>query len=152
MIYGGALPKSLRCSMFGRNYNQRIDGNVLPTSMVLLDLGGAFNEPIQNVSWPPSLERLRPVSLEKLALGESSNGTFDEPIHSATRPMSLQHLRLSGKFNQPIVEVVWLQSSKTLTLDGIFNQPFHQVIRPSSLRQLKFGHSFNQPKSSGRPR
>lgn len=114
----------------------------------------SFNEALDRIVWPPTLETLKfgsdlnqslagitwPSSLTKMAFGYS----FTQSITAASWPNNLQHLSFTGSFNQPVADVVWPKSLTHLSLSSAFNQPISGRVFPESLEQLSFGDFFNQ--------
>ena len=62
----------------------------------------AFEDKVDDVAWPPSLQRLTP-SLQRLTFGHRFNQTVDGFVW----PASLQQLTFGYHFNQAIDGVVW---------------------------------------------
>ena len=119
---------------FRRGFNQPIDGVVWPASLqkLLIDVGEEFDQPIDGVAWP--------ASLHQLVLGEH----FNQPIDRVTWPSSLQYITIGSSFNQAIDGVAWPDALQQLTLGDSFNRSMDGVSWPS-LQQLTFGRGLDQP-------
>ncbi|CAN0149697.1 unnamed protein product, partial [Ectocarpus sp. 13 AM-2016] len=165
-------PPSLTQLSFGARFQQRLgrggagsagdgdgDGGVIkwPVHLQQLSFWHHFQEPIAEINWPASLERLaffgpgfnEPLdgvvsswpSLRKLVLGN----TFNQPIAQVSWPASLRALRFGDTFNQPIAQASWPASLQELSLGGGFDGTVEEVIWPSSLRKLDLGKRFSHP-------
>ncbi|CAM9698565.1 unnamed protein product [Ectocarpus sp. 8 AP-2014] len=163
-------PSSLIQISFGTRFQQRlrrggagsaVDGVIKwPVHLQQLSFRHQFEEPIAEVNWPSSLERLaffgpgfnEPVagvvsswpSLRKLVLGN----TFNQPITQVSWPSPLQELSLGEGFHNTVEEVIWPSSLRTLDLGQRFNHPIAQATWPASLEELAFGGCkgrFNHP-------
>lgn len=89
-----------------------------------------FDESIDNVVWPRSLEYLE--------FGRS----FNQPIQKVTWPTSLVCLSLGLDFNQPIVGVTWPPFLDEVRFFPAFNQCIEDVVWPQSLTKVSFGFPF----------
>ncbi|CAN0214875.1 unnamed protein product [Scytosiphon promiscuus] len=114
-------------------FNQPIERVAWPTSLEYLWCGGSFNQPIEGVAWPNSLYQLE--------FGDE----FNQPIEAVQWPEKLRVLNLRGEFNQPIEGVTWPKSLLELELGDGFNQPIANVAWPPSLEELDIGYGFDQP-------
>eukprot|EP00434_Breviolum_minutum_P023625 symbB.v1.2.020839.t1/scaffold1711.1/size185425/2 len=157
-IFDLILPRGLSSLTFGRDFNQSLDGVVLPDLKTLTfgsTLGSTFNFPINRVELPESLETLNlgpafchhlyntdfPEGLKTLILGHR----FNQPLDEVNWP-KLEHLALGFWFNQSLDEVEWPSTLQTLTFDSdsLFNQKIDKVAWPEGLHTLTFGWDFNQ--------
>ena len=50
-----------------------------------------------------------------------------------------------NNFNEPIIDVIWPDSLKTIKFSQEFNQSIENVKWPNSLKTIYFGFNFNQP-------
>lgn len=114
-------------------YNQPIENVEWPASLQQLAFGSKFNQPIKWVRWPASLQRL--------AFGKE----FNQPIDGVLWPASLQQLEFGYNFNQPIERLMWPTSLQEVLFGWEFNQPIEGVVWPTFLKRITFGYSFNQP-------
>ncbi|CAM9461058.1 unnamed protein product, partial [Ectocarpus fasciculatus] len=130
-----AWPQRLETIFFSHlaPFNQPIDQVQWPVSLQRLVFGWSFNQRIEHVSWPDSLQ--------VLAFGFA----FNQPIDLVQWPASLQELEFEVRFNQRIEDVSWPDSLEILEFGREFNQPVEGVSWPDSLRVLSFGDHFNQP-------
>lgn len=74
----------------------------LPTGLIDLHLGDAFNQTLDDVRFPPGLQSLH--------LGDS----FRHPLDQVRFPPGLTVLRLGDSFNEPLDEVKWPPALKVL--------------------------------------
>lgn len=94
-----------------------------------------FNEPLESIAWPPSLEVLK-VGFH-----------FNQPLENVIFPATLKEFWIGCNFNQDINGVLrWPPKLKKLVLDPQRSR-FNKATRkwPASLKQLTLGHAFNQP-------
>ncbi|CAM9220895.1 unnamed protein product [Ectocarpus sp. 13 AM-2016] len=143
-------PPSLIQISFGYWFQQRLGGGGAgsavdgdggggvikwPVHLQQLSFLHRFEEPMAEVNWPSSLERLA-------FFGPG----FNEPLAGMVSSWpSLRKLVLGNNFNQPIAQVSWLSSLQELSLGAGFHHTIEEVIWPSSLRTLDLGQSFNHP-------
>ncbi|CAN0451090.1 unnamed protein product [Ectocarpus sp. 12 AP-2014] len=113
-------PASLEVVRFGTSFDKPLRGGGgigLPPRLREVHLGGVFNQPLDGVEWP--------VSLEKLTLSEYFNqslryGNGDGVVF----PKGLREVVFGGRFNQAMDDVVWPERLRTLTFGDKFNQAF----------------------------
>lgn len=108
-------------------------GSVSMIFLMGLKFGDSFNQPIDWVSWP--------ASLQKLSFGDH----FNWSIAGVAWPPAQKQLSLGSAFNKTIVRVACPPAQKQLSFGSAFNQPIVKVAWPASLQKLSFGHAFNQP-------
>ncbi|CAM9115488.1 unnamed protein product, partial [Hapterophycus canaliculatus] len=126
-----AWPPNLRKLVLGYGFKKSITGDVWPSSLQDLSLGG-FNESIDAVVWP--------ASLEKLTFGKD----FNQPVTRAVWPVGLQELTFGASFCQTVHGVAWPQSLRKLTFGIRFNKPVACSRLPASLQELNFGQGFDE--------
>lgn len=150
-----AWPDNLLELKFGWRFDRPL-GSSLPSSLLVLDLGGQFNHHVEDVVWPSRLVKLRfgfrfnrpielaewPATLRILIFG----GTFDQPIESVKWPESLEYLSLGEGFNHPVKAIEGLQATNLREIDfgNAFRQPLDGLVWPRTLEVLKFGACFDQ--------
>lgn len=148
-------PDNLLELKFGWRFDHPLDSS-LPSSLLVLDLGGQFNHHIEDVVWPSRLVKLRfgfrfnrpielanwPSTLRSLIFG----GTFNQPIESVKWPESLEYLSLGEDFNHPVKAMAGLQATNLRKIDfgNAFRQPLDGLVWPRTLEELKFGACFDQ--------
>src|SRR6056297_3499185 len=99
-----AMASTLTHLTFGRWFN-------LPPTLTPL----TFNQPLDNVTLPPSLTHL------------TFGRHFDEPLDKVTLPLSLTHLTFGDDFNQPLGKVTLPPTLTHLTLGENFNRSLDNV-------------------------
>ena len=146
----------------GLTWTLRTDGvQLISSTPKFMSFDDDFNEPIQGVEWPASLQRLSfgdrfnrpivgvvwPASLQQLSFGRrlSSGGCFNQPVMGVAWPANLQQLSFGTSFDGPIAGISWPTTLRQLSFGYMFNQPILGVVWPPSLRRLSFGGRFNQP-------
>ena len=112
-------------------YNQPILPDVMPHSLMYLQLNSDFNQPLVDGCLPPHLIFLQ--------LGR----TFNQPLMPAVLPESLLHLDLHS-YTQEFLKGSLPASLRTLRMDGYSNQPLPPGILPSSLLHLSLGQCFDR--------
>ena len=137
---GYVVPFSIsgRNLYFDHNFNEDpriiLNGNDSRVSgIVSINFGTNFNQPIDNVVWPPNLKTLK--------FGKK----FNQRIDGVQFPRSLEMISFGKDFNQPIENVRWTSDLKKLVFGDNFNQPIENVIFPDTLEDISFGKDFNQP-------
>ncbi|CAN0024580.1 unnamed protein product [Ectocarpus fasciculatus] len=144
------------CLEFGKKFEGSLEAVAWPQRLktIAFFYRSRFNEPIDLVKWPASLQRLvfggsfnRPEGPLCAADSENFYALFDQPIEGVSWPDSLELLVFGPIFNQPIEKAAWPASLKQLIFDtdSRFNQPIERVVWPTSLQQLTMGEYFNQP-------
>ncbi len=108
------------------DFNQKIEKNVLPTSLKTLIFGWQFNQKIE--------KDVLPASLTTLIFGEM----FNRKIEKGVLPASLTTLIFGWIFNQKIEKNVLPASLTTLTFGGQFYQKIEKDVLPTSLTTLTF--------------
>ncbi|CAN0059775.1 unnamed protein product [Ectocarpus sp. 4 AP-2014] len=144
---------------FGPAFEGSLEAVVWPQRLKEIDFdwSSRFNQPIEGVEFPPSLQELTlsdafdqpiedailPTSLQVFMMGDD----FNHPVEDVRWPPSLEQIYFGRYFNQPIEEVVWPSSLKEVTFGyrSRFDQSIEYVEWPASLRQLTFGEAFDQP-------
>ncbi|CAB1103084.1 unnamed protein product [Ectocarpus sp. CCAP 1310/34] len=131
-------PEHLRTMEFHHDspFDQTIELVQWPPFLQNVTFGGDFNQPIERVKFPASLQQL---------IFRTSSSRFDQPIAEVVLPASLQLLELGGDFNQPSEDVVWPASLQQLTFGNRLNHPIEGTVWPDSLQTLVVGVDFNQP-------
>ncbi|CAN0399792.1 unnamed protein product [Ectocarpus fasciculatus] len=127
--------KGANCLEFGRAFEGSVEAVAWPQQLKRVEFHYAspFNQPIDLVQWPATLQRL--------LLG----GKFNRPIEGVAWPDSLQTLEFGMFLNQAIEQVSWPDSLQEVIFGDFFNQPIERVSWPESLQLLHFGEDFNQP-------
>ena len=140
------LPNSLKSLTFGDNFNQSLDGMTLPNSLQNLTFDGTtLPNSLQNLifghAFNLSLDGVTlPKSLQNLTFGRN----FNQSLDGVTLPNSLQNLTFGFNFNQSLDGVTLPNSLQSLTFGFNFNQSLDGVTLPNSLQNLTFGCNFNQ--------
>lgn len=149
------LPQSLTELSLNHSFNAPFDICVLPSQLLKLQLGAAFNQRL--AALPPKLTELifgynynqplsasvLPSNLSKLVFGDS----FNHPLKKGTLPDSITWLGFGDMFNQPIQEGV-LPARLTKLAFG-FNYCASLPVLPCQLQSLKCGHEYNEPLEPG---
>ena len=117
---------------FARGFYGSIEDVVWPHRLRVLKLN-SFDQPVGDVSWPPSLQQL--------ILGDDLN----QPVAGSSWPPVLQQLTFGACFNQAVEGVAWPRSLQQVAFGICFNKPVEGVAWLESLRKLKLGRCFNQP-------
>jgi hypothetical protein len=115
-----------------QDLDEKMDWNLLPSSIKKIKLCEAFNQKINNKIL---------VSLESLEFGDSYNQSIDINI----LPLSLTYLKFNQNYNQFIGINVLPSSLTILELGDTYDQPIGLGVLPSSLTILKLGTTYNQP-------
>ncbi|CAM9591454.1 unnamed protein product [Ectocarpus sp. 13 AM-2016] len=113
-------PASLEVVRFGTSFDKPLRGGGgigLPPRLREVHLGGVFNQPLDGVEWPASLEKLTLSEYFNQSLGY---GNGDGVVF----PKGLREVVFGGRFNQAIDDVVWPERLRTLTFGDKFNQAF----------------------------
>jgi FNIP Repeat len=152
----GSFPPSLTSLSFQNNYNQRILPNVLPASLIKLQLGWYYDTEINEGVLPNSLQTLicgswfnqplpiLPSSLVELVLGSG----FRQKIPDHILPSTLESLYLDRNYNQPLPSFPPSFRKLEFEPSSEFNQSIVHAF-PPSFRILIFGEHFNQPLNEG---
>lgn len=131
------------------NYNKKI--TKLPKNLVNFYTGNAFNQSINNLVLPDSIEKLVlgsnfnriiekfPSNLRYLEFGRR----FNKPLTNL--PDGLKSLYLNGEFNYPLDNLP--KSLRFLSLFGIYNNRFNYSLDnlPEELEELYLSGPFNHP-------
>lgn len=97
----------------------------LSESLVELDLGCFFNQPVEGWVLPPKLRKLH------------ISGRFDQPVKNWILPDTLEELDLeSDFFNQPVNGWRLPRSLKRLVFGPAFRAPLHNLDLPDGLKVL----------------
>jgi hypothetical protein len=89
-IRQGDIPNITSHLMFPNGYNEEIEPNMLPNSIIFMYMGMAYDKPIKKGVFPNSLKYL--------VFQFEYNQEFEE----GSLPPNLTHLRLSSRYNQRI--------------------------------------------------
>lgn len=122
------LPQSLTSLDFGSDFNQIIDPNVLPSTLLSLRLC-RFDRHLGDSVFPQSLTFL------------DFGYSFNQSITSNMLPASLLTLKMGYAFNQKIDDVVFPNLLRYLSMGKVFN---HRIVHPlpASLLILKIKHKY----------
>lgn len=132
---GEILPRSLVELELPRTYSSSLSHLVLPPTLKSLRMSIKWNSPVRD--WPQL-----PLGLELLDVGPR----FNQSLASFTFPPSLTHLELGSVFHQPLNDCRLPNGLKHLTLSYNWNLSIDQLpTLPESLETLTFGSMFNQP-------
>jgi hypothetical protein len=101
----------------------------LPKNTKLITFDDNFNEPINDLIFPPSVINLK--------FGKLFNQTIDNCI-----PLTIKYLTFGRDFNIPI-KYMLPGSIIYLAFGRYFNQSIHGIL-PNNLKHLDFGKHFNQ--------
>ena len=112
----------------GRDFNQPIDDVVWPPSLQQLTFGHNFNQFVDIVIWPTRFRMLR-------------FGTF---LKFQMHPIGQLGVGVSLATNKPLKTSLLLARSTQLTFDSDFNMPMNTIVWSDSIRELTFGLRFNQ--------
>lgn len=93
-----------------------------PAHLKQLCLGGRFNQPIEHVVWPASLQKLR-------------LGSFSQPLDGAEWPASLRRLEFAESSRLPVDTIAWPESLLELDL-GRNEKSMAGITWPASLRSV----------------
>lgn len=134
-------------------FNQPLDDVTFPPTLKHLTFGVAFDQPLQNVSLPPALTHLTLGNCFNQPLGTPVSTKlkfaycFDQPnpLDHVTLPSALNYLTFGEKFNQPLDNVTLPTSLTHLLFGKDFNQPLGNVTLPPRMTHLTFGLWFDQP-------
>lgn len=104
-----------------------------------------FNQVLEEVEWPKSLQRLSfysdgfrvPGLGGKFPFPPDRRGTFNRPLQGVNFPSGLREIFLGNSFDQPIDEVVWPDALERLSLPG-FKKSIDNVRWPPRLVALEF--------------
>ncbi|CAN0073371.1 unnamed protein product [Ectocarpus sp. 13 AM-2016] len=126
----------------GDTFNQPIEDVVWPPGLERLSLPG-YDHPIDNVRWPPALKSLEFTPPLQISIRESPYSNFDDLTFSRSRfnsrfttlPASLETLWLGDAFRQSLLGVNWPSGLATLGL-GVDLTGEWGLSWPSILRNL----------------
>lgn len=106
-----------------------------------------YDQALEGVAWPKSLERLSFYSdafvmligkkLAKFMFPSSRKGLFNHPLQGVDFPSGLREIFLGNSFDQPIEDVVWPDALERLSMPG-FNKSIDNVRWPLQLLALEF--------------
>lgn len=106
-----------------------------------------FDQALERVAWPKSLERLSFYSngfvilcgskLAEFPFPSLRKGLFNHPLQGVEFPSGLREIYLGNSFNQPIDDVAWPNGLERLSLPG-FNHPIDNARWPPRLVALEF--------------
>ena len=105
---------------------------LLPYTVNEINLDYRFNQPLDGVVFPSSLQKLK--------LG----GWFDQPLIPGIFS-SLNVIIFSHNFNQTLPINIFPSSLQEITFGALFNKPLLPGVFPSSLQEIRFGRKFNRP-------
>ncbi|GAM19280.1 hypothetical protein SAMD00019534_024550 [Acytostelium subglobosum LB1] len=139
--------KSMTCLSMKESFNSPITKDMLPSSLLALDLGGSFNQPIiPGVTLPDSITKLSFGPVDKYPSWSSTNMTmFNQPLLVGSLPSSLIDLSLSYLFNQEVLPGVLPKSLIKLRFGGVFSRVLTADSLPSDLRELVVSRSYSHP-------
>jgi hypothetical protein len=151
------LPSKLEKLSLGCDFNYDISHArvIWPDNLVYLNLGEAFNYPLDNIALPQSLQILEisskfnhsldniiwPQNLKMLMLGCD----FNYSLENVKFPDSIVILDLGTDFNHSVDNVRWPAELEILNFSSEFNYSIKNVRWPPDLKELDLGFRFNQP-------
>ncbi|CAN0026464.1 unnamed protein product, partial [Ectocarpus sp. 12 AP-2014] len=147
---GVTWPVDLECLKFGCRFNETLERTRLPRrlaalktcfhwdhplalvldlpeSLKFLQLSDAFDQPLDEVRFPPGLAYLY--------LGDN----FDQPLHDAQWPTNLKVLYLDDSFDHSIGIQEWPEGLESLFLGGNFSGDIDTIVWPDSLTTINVG-------------
>lgn len=116
----------------GANFNQSLDGLHFPASLETLIFGRAFNWSLKNAKLPENLETL--------IFGER----YNQSLQGVQFPSSLDSLIFGFEYNQSLEGVKLPSGLQHLDFGYKYNQSLKMVQLPNDLKTLDLGYSFNQ--------
>lgn len=81
-----------------------------------------FNQPIEAVAWPASLENL------------TFTFDFNQPIENVRWPAGLSVMRLGSAFNHPVAGVTWPPALRMLVIGRAFSQSVRESDLPEGAK------------------
>ena len=139
---------SLTHLTFGNSFNQPIEHMKFPDSIETLVFGDSFNQPINKVRWP--------IGLKKLLFGSSFNQQTNTvpsnvAIYSHYGPndfvrQGYSHFEkiFDDDFNMNPSDYLLNRHIKIIKFGDSFNQPISKLNWPFHLKTIIFGKDFNQ--------
>lgn len=126
--------KNINCThlIFGYDFNQDIDINILPNTITHITFGNSFDKEIK----PKAL----PKSLTHLVFGYN----FNRILEKKSLPVSLTHLTFGLKYDRIIKPKVLPKSLIYLFFGHMFNQEIEENVLPKSLKYLLFGNYYDR--------
>jgi len=126
------LPDSIERLELGSKFNQPIQHIHLPASLQVFSFPHAFNQPIEHIKLPPSLHTL------------CINGEYDHPIEQLELPPSLTDLTWKPQanrhvFQHPVSKLKLPHRLRSLTILQSFpHAALTHLQLPATLRQLTY--------------